>query len=252
MQYVNQATKTSDKHPTSFWVNTSGNDIVMKYITQANRKMKEEFETLVNKENIVKKIKPELTYQEMDSIDNIYSFLLFTGYLKICRKVADDTYELLIPNEEVRKVYINQFQEYFEERKSKLMEALENEDTRNINDILDDILKISVSYYDNKESFYHGFMLGLLSDYEILSNEEAGNGRLDLVIKPKKRSGNVIIIECKHANSERELLKECEDAVSQIKEKQYMKDPSYQIYGGVIGYGISFYKKDCYVLKCEL
>ncbi len=252
VQYVNQATKTSDKHPTSFWANTSGNDIVMKYITQANRKMKEEFETLVNKENIVKKIKPELTYQEMDSIDNIYSFLLFTGYLKICRKVADDTYELLIPNEEVRKVYINQFQEYFEERKSKLMEALENEDTRNINDILDDILKISVSYYDNKESFYHGFMLGFLSDYEILSNEEAGNGRLDLVIKPKKRSGNVIIIECKHANSERELLKECEDAVSQIKEKQYMKDPSYQIYGGVIGYGISFYKKDCYVLKCEL
>ena len=117
IHYVKKATRTTDKSPVSYWANTSGNDIVMRYIQQGDRQMKEEFDVLVNKGSIVKKIMPELTYREMDNIDNIYSFLLFTGYLKIGKQIDRNVYELEIPNEEVREVYINQFEEYFKQVK---------------------------------------------------------------------------------------------------------------------------------------
>ena len=227
----------------------------MKYIQEGDRQMKEECDVLVNRGSIVKKIKPELTYREMDETDNIYSFLLFTGYLKIGKEVGKKEYELMIPNEEVREVYTNQFEEYFHEcqkhYKEDFMKALESEDTRKANEILNDILFRSVSYYDNKESFYHGFILGLLSDYEILSNEEAGEGRLDIVIRPRKMIKKVIIIECKYAKDEDELIKESKEAIEQIKAKRYMEKPAYEMYGGVVAYGISFHKKQCYVVKSE-
>ena len=250
--YVDARLKEETDVGISYWANTSGNDIVMKYIQQGDRQMKEEFDILVNKGNIVKKIMPELTYREMEDINNIYSFLLFTGYLKIGKQIDRNVYELEIPNEEVREVYENQFEQYFEEykkeHKHEFMNALESEDTSKVNEILNDILFRSVSYYDNKESFYHGFILGLLSDYEVLSNEEAGSGRLDIVIRPRKITKKVIIIECKHVNDEDALVTESKYAIEQIKEKHYMEKPAYQMYGGVVAYGIAFYKKQCYVL----
>lgn len=252
--YVDGILKQETDIGISYWANTSGNDIVMRYIQQGDHQMKEEFDTLVNKGSIVKKIKPELTYREMEDINNIYSFLLFTGYLKIGKEIDKKTYELMIPNEEVREVYANQFEQYFEEykkeHKHEFMNALESEDTNTINEILNDILFRSASYYDNKESFYHGFILELLSDYEVLSNEEAGSGRLDIVIRPRKMTKKVIIIECKHARSEDDLINESKQAVEQIKEKRYMDKLAYRMYGGVIAYGIAFYKKLCYVSKC--
>ena len=228
----------------------------MKYIQEADRKLKEEFDILVNKGSIIKKIKPDLTYREMDETDNIYSFLLFTGYLKIGKTIdrEETIYELKIPNKEVRKVYTNQFEQYFHEYqkgyRDDFMKALESEDTSKVNEILNDILFRSASYYDNAESFYHRFILGLLSDYEVLSNEEAGSGRIDIVIRPRKMTKKVIIIECKHARSEDDLINESKQAVEQIKEKRYMDKLAYRMYGGVIAYGIAFYKKLCYVSKC--
>ena len=257
IHYVKKATRTTDKSPVSFWANTSGNDIVMRYIQQGDRQMKKEFDVLVNKGSIVKKIMPELTYREMDNIDNIYSFLLFTGYLKIGKEIdrSEDMYELKIPNEEVRKVYMNQFEvafkEYTNARKDMLMQYLLEGKAIEVNNILNDILERSISYYDNKESFYHGLLLGLLSEYEVISNEEAGTGRLDIAIRPRNIRDNVVIIECKHAKDEDDLMDASEEAIQQIEEKGYMKKKAYQIYGGVIGYGISFYKKQCYVTKCN-
>ena len=257
IHYVKKAIQTSDQTPVSFWANTSGNDIVMRYIQQGDRQMKEEFDTLVNRGSIVKKIMPELTYREMDNIDNIYSFLLFTGYLKIGKEIdrSEDMYELKIPNEEVRKVYMNQFEvafkEYTNARKDMLMQYLHGGKAIEVNNILNDILERSISYYDNKESFYHGLLLGLLSEYEVISNEEAGTGRLDIAIRPRNIRDNVVIIECKHAKDEDDLMDASEEAIQQIEEKGYMKKKAYQMYGGVIGYGISFYKKQCYVVKSE-
>ena len=257
IHYVKKAIQTSDQTPVSFWANTSGNDIVMRYIQQGDCQMKKEFDTIVNRGSIVKKIMPELTYREMDNIDNIYSFLLFTGYLKIGKEIdrSEDMYELEIPNEEVRKVYMNQFEvafkEYTNARKDMLMQYLLEGKEKEVNNVLNDILERSISYYDNKESFYHGLLLGLLSEYEVISNEEAGTGRLDIAIRPRNIRDNVVIIECKHAKDEDDLMDASEEAIQQIKEKGYMKKKAYQMYGGVIGYGISFYKKRCYVVKSE-
>ena len=255
IHYLKKGVVTSDPTPVSFWANSSGNDIVMRYIEQGNQQMKKEFDVLVNKGSIIKKIKPELTYREMDDIHNIYSFLLFTGYLKAVEKVDRNTYRLEIPNEEVREIYKNQFEvafeTYKEKHKDELLQNLQEGNALEANDILNDILQRSISYYDNKESFYHGLLLGLLSEYEVVSNEEAGSGRLDIVIMPKKQSQCVIVIECKHAKDEDDMIDACEEALRQIEEKGYMKKHAYQRYGGVIGYGISFYKKQCYVRKSE-
>ena len=239
----------------SFWANTSGNDIVMKYIQQGDRQMKKEFDVLVNKGSIVKKIMPELTYREMDNIDNIYSFLLFTGYLKV-KKVIDrseDMYELEIPNEEVRKVYMNQFEvafkEYTNARKDTLMQSLHEGKEIEVNNILNDILERSISYYDNKESFYHGFLVGLFQGYEVESNKESGDGRFDIIIYPPTIREAVIIIECKHSSSLATLIHDSEEGVQQIKEKRYKEGIQAKGYLTSIGYGISFYKKQCYVNK---
>ena len=211
----------------SFWANTSGNDIVMRYIQQGDRQMKEEFDTLVNRGSIVKKIMPELTYREMDNIDNIYSFLLFTGYLKIGKEIdrSEDMYELKIPNEEVRKVYMNQFEvafkEYTNARKDMLMQYLHEGKEKEVNNILNDILERSISYYDNKESFYHGFLVGLFQGYEVESNKESGDGRFDIIIYPPTIREAVIIIECKHSSSLKTLIQDSQEGVNKLKKRRY-------------------------------
>ncbi|OUP69696.1 hypothetical protein B5F09_14265, partial [Erysipelatoclostridium sp. An173] len=198
LNYIKELLGDKEFHAISFWANTSSNDLVRQYIENATMKMKEEFEELINGKSIIKKIAPELTYREMnfksskDMNDNVYSFLLFTGYLKIKEKVyennelVEDTYKLVIPNKEVKKIYenifIKWFREYQNERDSNFIDALIQEDVTKANSILQDVLLQSISYYDNYESFYHGFMVGFLNadGYEVKSNRESGEGRFDL------------------------------------------------------------------------
>ena len=249
--YVAKQLMKETKQAESFWANTSSNDLVMKYIQEADTQLKKEFDILIHKGGIVKKIKPELTYREMDEVDNIYSFLLFTGYLKKGKEIDKKTYELMIPNEEVREVYMNQFDQYFEEYKKgykgELLSSLENENIERINEILNTVLDKSISYYDNKESFYHGFLVGMLQGYEVESNKESGDGRFDIVLYPKKITGKVIVIECKHSNSLATLIKDSQEGARQIIEKRYEEGIKAKGYLHMIGYGISFYKKQCYV-----
>ncbi len=254
--YVDGRLKEEIDTGISYWANTSGNDIVMQYIQQGNRQMKEEFDVLVNKGSIVKKIMPELTYREMDNIDNIYSFLLFTGYLKV-KKVIDrseDTYELEIPNEEVRKVYMNQFEIAFEEykqhHKEDLFHYLMEGNEEQVETILLNILSKSISYDDNKESFYHGFLVGMLQGvkgYSVLSNKESGEGRFDIVLKPESIRKKVIIIECKHSKGSGYLREDSKKAIQQIQGKQYAETFIEEGYEKCIGFGIAFYKKQCFV-----
>ena len=161
----------------------------------------------------------------------------------------------MIPNEEVREVYMNQFDQYFEEYKKgyagELLTSLENENIERINEILNTVLDKSISYYDNKESFYHGFLVGMLQGYEVESNKESGDGRFDIVLYPKKITGKVIVIECKHSNSLASLIKDSQEGARQIIEKRYEEGIKAKGYLHMIGYGISFYKKQCYVCKSD-
>lgn len=255
LMYVKNITQDVSFKPISFWANTSGNDIVVKYIQNGDKKLRKEFDLLMNGQSLVKYIKPELTYREMDNINNIYSFLLLTGYLKVIKDRGENQYELVIPNKEVYEIYKQSFMSYFEDyttsRKGELYQEFVDGDAKKVNLLLNDILLRSISYFDNQESFYHGFLVGLLNDYEVVSNKESGNGRFDVCVLPENILGTIVLIECKHSISEDDLIDDAKEGARQIVEQKYLEEHKFKKYENVIGYGISFYKKQCYVVKVE-
>lgn len=255
LMYVKNITQDVSFKPISFWANTSGNDIVVKYIQNGDKKLRKEFDVLMNGQSLIKYIKPELTYREMDNINNIYSFLLLTGYLKVIKDRGENQYELVIPNKEVYEIYKQSFMSYFEDyttsKKNELYQELVDGDAKKVNLLLNDILLRSISYFDNQESFYHGFLVGLLNDYEVVSNRESGNGRFDVCVLPENILGTVVLIECKHSISEDDLIDDAKEGARQIIEQKYLEEHRFKKYENAIGYGMSFYKKQCYVVKVE-
>lgn len=255
LMYVKNITQDVSFKPISFWANTSGNDLVVKYIQNGDKKLRKEFDLLMNGQSLIKYIKPELTYREMDNINNIYSFLLLTGYLKVIKDRGENQYELVIPNKEVYEIYKQSFMSYFEDyttsRKGELYQEFVDGDAKKVNLLLNDILLRSISYFDNQESFYHGFLVGLLNDYEVVSNKESGNGRFDVCVLPENILGTIVLIECKHSISEDDLIDDAKEGARQIVEQKYLEEHKFKKYENVIGYGISFYKKQCYVVKVE-
>ena len=253
LMYVKNKAQDRSFKPVSFWANTSSNDLVVNYIQNGDKKLRKEFELLMNGQSLTKYIRPELTYREMDNINNIYSFLLLTGYLKVFKDIGESQYELVIPNKEVYEIYKQSFMSYFEDyttsKKNELYFELINGDAKKVNLLLNDILLRSISYYDNQESFYHGFLVGLLNDYEVTSNRESGYGRFDLCVLPDNILGTIVLIECKHSASEDELIEDAKEGARQIAEQKYLEEKRFKKYENAVGYGISFYKKQCYVIK---
>ena len=255
LMYVDKKSHFSSYKPTSFWANTSGNDLVVNYIQNGSDELHEEFEQLIQGKTLEKYIKPELTYREMDNINNIYSFLLLTGYLRVVEDLGENKYRLVIPNKEVYEIYKQSFMSYFEDytfvRKEDLYQCLFREDVDQANEILGDILSRSISYFDNQESFYHGFLLGLFSGKKIKSNREAMHGRFDLCILPKQIFQTALILECKHSKSVKELVSDAKEGAKQIIDNKYEDEIINDGYLHVKGYGISFYKKYCYIEKAQ-
>ena len=253
LMYVKNKIQDQSFKPVSFWANTSGNDLVVNYIQNGSDELHEEFEQLIQGQSLEKYIKPELTYREMDHINNIYSFLLLTGYLRVIEDLGENKYKLVIPNKEVYEIYKQSFMSYFEDytfvRKENLYQCLVKEDVDQANEILGDILSRSISYFDNQESFYHGFLVGLFSGKKIKSNREAMNGRFDLCILPKQIFQTALILECKHSKSVKELVSDAKEGAKQIIDNKYEDEIINDGYLHVKGYGISFYKKYCYIVK---
>ena len=252
LKFVQKYTQEKAK-PEPFWANTSSNDIVYNYIKNADESLHEDFEILMQRKTITKIIKPELTYRDMDNIQNIYSFLLLTGYLKIVKDKGQHVYELIIPNQEVYEIYDQSFKDYFTDftidRKKDLYQLLIDGETDKANILLNEILNKSISYYDNQENFYHGFLVGLFSNLETESNKESGDGRFDIVILPRSILGTAIIIECKHSSQISDLLKDAQEGADQIVDKNYFEGIKNKGYFHSVGYGISFHKKQCYIVK---
>ena len=225
LMYVDSKLDNVTNQPVSFWANTSGNDLVVNYIQNGSDELHEEFEQLIQGKSLEKYIKPELTYREMDHINNIYSFLLLTGYLRVIEDLGENKYKLVIPNKEVYEIYKQSFMSYFEDytfvRKEDLYQCLVREDVDQANEILGDILSRSISYFDNQESFYHGFLVGLFSGKKIKSNREAMNGRFDLCILPKQIFQTALILECKHSKSVKELVSDAKEGARQIIDNKY-------------------------------
>lgn len=259
----------SDAKPQTYWINSSGNSLVRRLINRADSSTKDEIERLIAGEAIEKVIRQDLTYDEIEnSIDNIWSVLFTTGYLtKIGEIKLPDSesyaYMLVIPNKEVREVFVLQIQEWFKavvandnDTMSLLSKAILDKDeailARQLNIVMGRMISIldTKAPDDMKESFYHGLLLGLLRgsnpDWLIKSNRESGDGFSDILIKPENPDLG-IVIEVKYAKEFKGLDAACDAAMAQIKQKRYDETLRDEGRCDILAYGIAFCRKRCRV-----
>ena len=266
INFVKKLLTDSNAKPSAFWINSSGNDLVKLFVDKADQSTKDEIERLVAGESGTKRIRLDLTYDEIEnSIDNVWSVLFTTGYLTNIGNPESGVYELVIPNREVHEVFVLQIQEWFqrsvakEESMPEFSKAILEADAEGLQKQLNVIMSRMISVLDTKareeqkENFYHGLLLGLLRgsnpDWLIKSNRESGDGYSDILIEPENPDAG-IIIEVKHAASISGLDKACENAMAQIKNRRY--DEALRENGRceILAYGIAFHKKRCRVV-CE-
>ena len=260
-------------NPKSFakahWINTSSNSIVRNLIKNANEDVKEKIESLISGGSIEAPLKENITYGDMDSVgENIWSFLFFTGYLKMETvneaeeySGEENKYTLVIPNVEVKYCYKSVIREYFNEYKSevnkaKLFEMLLNKDAEGFAGEITKLLQRSISFFDSNESFYHGLVAGLISPgayFELKSNRETGEGRSDIVIYQQDRRQTAIIIELKICPKNEFVDDAAKRALEQINERDYAMEARETGYKEIIKYGVAFKNKMCYaIVECEV
>ena len=259
INFVSSCRRNRNALPRPYWSNTSSNDIVRILVEKSDLSVRREIETLIEGSSITKPVHEDITYEDMQSTqDNLWNFLFFTGYLKKLREFQEEEniyIEMTIPNREVRYIYKNTVLHWFEEKTEKkelspLYESILNGDAGKMAEILSENLMETISFYDYQESYYHGFLAGMLKNignYIVVSNREAGNGRPDIVLKYPSIRGKAVIIEIKVAGSWKELKKKCTEALKQIEEKDYEAELRREGYQNIMKYGVAFYKKECMV-----
>lgn len=263
INYVDQLKYDQTVEPQDFWSNSSGNAIVRRFIDRSDISTKNEIERLIAGESIEKDVALELTYDEIDrSIENLWNVLFTTGYLTCKGRTESGKYRLVIPNKEVRNLFIKKIKEWFSEESKKdgktldeLCSAFVDRDAEKIERIFGDYLWNTISIRDTavarekKENFYHGILLGLLgykSSWLIKSNAESGIGYSDILAEvPTNRTG--IVIELKYAE-DGDLDAACEAALKQIDEKDYVAKLKQDGMKNFIRYGIACFKKVCKVV----
>ena len=274
INHVDHLRDDSDAKPQTYWINSSGNSLVRRLINRADSSTKDEIERLIAGEAIEKVIRLDLTYDEIEnSIDNIWSVLFTTGYLtKIGEVKLPDSesyaYKLIIPNKEVREVFVLQIQEWFKavvanenDTMKLLSRAILDKDEQQIARQLNIVMGRMISILDTKapddmkENFYHGLLLGLLRgsnpDWLIKSNRESGDGFSDILIKPEDPDAG-IIIEVKYAKEIKGLDAACDAAMAQIKDKHYDEALRDEDRCDILAYGIAFCRKRCRVVGEKL
>ena len=250
-----------NEYPSSYWANTSSNSIVKSLIERADDEIKSEIEDLIEGKTVEKPVHEDITYDEIyDTFDNLYNFMFFTGYFKKVNERVDEKtkqkyIELKIPNEEVKYIFRTKILKWFDSKIkmkdfTKMYNAIIDKDAETFEEELAEVLLETISFNDAYENFYHGFMTGVLSHmkgYIVKSNRESGNGRSDLFIKPVTRRKAAVILEFKVAKTFDDLEKRADDALRQIDEKKYEMELKDDGYKNIIKYGISFFKKDCFI-----
>ena len=268
INYVDDLVFDPKARPKAYWINSSGNDLVKRFIDKADMTTRDEIEELIAGHAVKKRIRMDLTYDEVDNtIDNVWSVLFTTGYLTREGREMDGIYRLIIPNKEVREVFVLQIREWFNrvvanDRASteKINRGFLEGNVEDIQRELTHFLGESISVLDTKarneekEIFYHGILIGILKSnvsWAVRSNRESGDGYADILIKPKNPDTG-IVIELKYARSFKELDQACERALEQIKDRRYDEALREDGRSEILAYGIAFWKKRCKVLAERL
>ena len=261
--HVDRLMEDPEAEPQPYWINTSGNDLVKRFIDKADKTTRDEIERLMTGGTIEKEIRMELTYEEIDrSIDNLWSVLFTTGYLTLEGEPEYGICRLRIPNEEVREVFRYQIRELFRENVMKNTAELEifwrafsDGEGKVIEEQLNRLLGNSISVFDTRgdrrerENSYHTFLLGMLvgnAAWGVKSNRETGEGFADLLVETENPDAG-IIIELKSVDRLSELDEACRQAIAQIHERRYDRTMRDEGRDDILAYGIAFYKKRCRV-----
>ena len=258
MNYVRDLRIDPDMKPASYWKNTSDNAIIRSFIDYAGSGIQKKMEKLMAGDTIDQKIEENLTYDYLHSSEeNFWSILYLTGYLtrdKEEKESADGKITLKIPNKEIREIFETTVQDWFSDTaklqdRKHLFDAVWNGDEQTLTQEISRLLRITISYHDYREDFYHSFLAGIFAGagYSVESNKEHGEGRSDLVIF-NECEGKVAVFEAKYSKEVKKLEEDCEKAIQQIDHRMYAKKFE-DSYDEVICYGISFYKKRCVVKR---
>ena len=268
LNYCDKIKSHGDSFPENYWINTSSNDTVKKFLQMSdNIKTKREIEKLLAGEKITKELHLELTYPEMyQSLENVWSLLFMTGYLTQRGRVDARRYQLAIPNLEIRDIFQTQIMESFKEKVKKdgttlsqFCEALRNGEEKKVEDIFTSYLKKTISIRDTfvrqaaKENFYHGILLGILGvkeEWGVFSNQETGEGYSDILIETED-GDMAILIEVKYAN-DGNLDQACERALKQVEDRKYDEELRENGVNKILKYGIACYMKRCKVKLADL
>ena len=264
INYVKALTADPNEVPRMYWSNTSSNNIIHALIKRADLSDRMEIEDLIAGGTIEKPIHEEITYEDVyQSTDNLWNFLFFTGYLKNSglRMLGNQIYlTLSIPNIEVCQMYKDKILGWFSDKVeqkdlSLLYQDILNGNVSGFQTRLTELLQDTISFYDNAEAFYHGFMQGILGhlrNYIVKSNRESGDGRYDMLIRSLDITKPIILMEFKTAKNFPSLESRAKEALEQIAEKEYDREFKNEGYQSSIRYGIAFYKKNCCIKKEEV
>lgn len=268
INFVDRAKDDKEAKPEAYWINTSGNDLVKRFIDKANKTTKNEIERLINGEAIEKELRLDLTYEEVDqSIENLWSVLFTTGYLTQSGRNEDGAYRLIIPNREVREVFRLQINEWFKksifsntERLTAFWKAFEEGDTEGVEQYLNRVLSNSISVFDTKarkeekESSYHNLLVGILTgnaDWLVKSNVEAGEGFADIIVETDDPDAG-IVVELKYTKNFDDMKMTCQKAIDQIRDRRYQEYLLNDDRKDIRLYGITFCKKRCCAISEKL
>lgn len=261
VNFVDRVKDDPEAKPEAYWINTSGNDLVKRFIDKANKTTKNEIEHLIDGEAIEKELRLDLTYEEIDqSIENLWSVLFTTGYLTQVGRTEGGAYRLVIPNREVREVFRLQINEWFKRsifsntaRLTAFWTAFERGDTEGIEQYLNRVLSNSISVFDTKarkeekESSYHNLLVGILTgnaDWLVKSNIEAGEGFADIIVETDDPDAG-IVVELKYTKNFSDMKVACQKALTQIKDRRYQEYLLNDDRKDIRLYGIAFCKKRC-------
>ena len=254
MNYLRDLQNDLNARPVSYWKNTSDNAIIRSFIDYTGAAIRKKLEVLIAGGSICQKIEEDLTYDYLHSSeDNLWSILYLTGYLtKVGERDKDGQIELRIPNKEVKEIFESTVRKWFEDsarvtNRKDLFDAVWNKDADKVTKEISTLLRMTISYYDYREDFYHAFLAGIFAGagYSVESNREHGEGRSDIVIY-NDVTGQVAVFEAKYSRKLEDLEKDCQKALDQINTKMYAKEFE-DAYEEVLCYGIAFYKKRCLV-----
>lgn len=261
INHIDRIKDDPNARPEAYWINTSGNDLVKRFVDKANRTTRNEIEQLIAGNAIEKTLRLDLTYDEIDnSIENLWSVLFTTGYLTQTGMTEDGAYRLVIPNREIREVFKLQIQEWFKksifsntEQLTAFWKAFEEGNTDGVEMYLNRIMSNSISVFDiktgegKKEISYHNLLVGILTgnaDWLVKSNVEAGEGFADIIVETEDPNAG-IIVELKYTKNYDEMEQACKAALDQINDRRYQE---YLLNDGrkdITLYGIAFCKKRC-------